>query len=239
MTGRVLFACLWFLVALTPAGCGDGAAPIELDARPVWLYDATPTDAPWPIDAPPPDACTGTMCDYSCVDLTSDPDHCGECDKECSPAAGCADSDCSCPSGFIPATLADGDPSPSFSLNNLPVVSLRASFVGNDALPHQLRLYWDSTSIATGVDYDLAAVDTPSLRISYNRSDTGPRGNFVPSLGTLQLSRVCNDGVAGTLGGATLVEIAFGPGGGAPIPDGCSIEVASLAFDFGSDCQPQ
>jgi len=224
---------------IAPAGCGDSPPPALPDGRPVWLYDAPPPDAPRPIDAPPPDACPYSICDYFCVDLTSDPEHCGDCDKSCTRAAACVESDCSCPSDFIPASVADGDPPPSFNVDGLPVVSLRATFTGNDDLPHQLRMTWDADTVATGVDYDLAVVETPTVRISYNRSFEGPRGTFVPTAGTLQLSRVCNDGVAGTLTSASFIETASGPSGGESLEDGCTFDVASLSFDFGTDCPPE
>ena len=48
-----------------------------------------------PVDTTP-DACmSGTMmCSTGCADLTSDPLHCGMCERACDPGARCVDSDC-------------------------------------------------------------------------------------------------------------------------------------------------
>ncbi len=234
MMHRVILAGAIAVLALVSIGCGDGALPVNNDARPLWLFDAGLPDAPWPDDATPADACPYTMCIYTCADLTSDPHYCGDCDTECSPAAGCIESECTCPSGFLPDSLADLDPPPSFSTNNLPTVSVRASFTGNDDLTHQLRVSWDNDAVETGVDYDLSEVTTPSVRISYHRGFELPRGTFLPSAGTLNLSRACTDGVAGTLTDLSLYEVEGW--GSDPVEDGCVLEVTSLSFDFGGDC---
>jgi Stigma-specific protein, Stig1 len=49
-----------------------------------------------------PDALCGT----DCVDITSDADHCGECDNACAPGLACVDGACQCEPGF---TDCDGE----------------------------------------------------------------------------------------------------------------------------------
>jgi len=88
----------WFSVLLlvgaaacTARGSGGGGGPIvEDDApagddAPIVLDDVTPPpDQPTPVDKGPTCTSPRALCGGVCVDLTSDPSHCGLCNNRCS-----------------------------------------------------------------------------------------------------------------------------------------------------------
>src|SRR5262249_44701891 len=49
-------------------------------------------------DVPP---CALDVCGGECVDTSSDPAHCGACDRACTPAASCSVRACACPANFM------------------------------------------------------------------------------------------------------------------------------------------
>jgi Notch-like protein len=121
MRAAEALVAVWIVLALSTAGCASGgSAPADGDGG-----DATDTDA----DSEPADGDEGdapddgtdgditcgpgeTPCGGRCVDLTSDPDNCGECGMPCRPdhaAGACLAGTCVmvCDDGWIDA---DGTP---------------------------------------------------------------------------------------------------------------------------------
>ncbi|RMH40138.1 MAG: hypothetical protein D6689_14605 [Deltaproteobacteria bacterium] len=213
------------------AGCGDGGGS-KPDAAPISLFDAAPPDAA------PPDAfvCTKTMCGTECVDLETDPRHCGACDNACPPAADCAAPDCVCPSNFVPAA-----PGALFSQMNTeqvaPDILGLMVFAGTDGNAHALIAMF-APDVATGVDIDLASADAPTIGFGY-QVDTANftlRSGFLATSGTLRLDHACAEGVAGTVTGAKLEE--YDVFSMTPVTDGCAIDDVDVTFAIGADCAP-
>src|SRR5215831_9305461 len=79
--------------AVPDAAMPDAAVP---DAA---VPDAAVPDAALP-DASPPDAsCAGTLCGSNCVNLQTDPNHCGRCDIQCASGTQCLSGLCVCSAG--------------------------------------------------------------------------------------------------------------------------------------------
>src|SRR5690242_13429148 len=80
-TVQIMRLGLCVVLGIALLGCGDdsmsatGGTGGVIDAA---LHDASAPDAPAP-DAP----CAGTMCGAACVDLQTDPMHCGACGSVC------------------------------------------------------------------------------------------------------------------------------------------------------------
>lgn len=93
-TERPMAAGLILLGAtLLVAGC---------DTRTQWLVLLDDGGAADAGEAPDADlTCSGMLvgCEGECVDLSTNPDHCGSCEGECAPGERCESGNCLCPSG--------------------------------------------------------------------------------------------------------------------------------------------
>lgn len=105
------------LLCLIAAGCGDGRpatsqsvdagmdGAIDLPASDVptqpEVVDALVAPADAPVDGPALDACISprTACGSGCVDLQSDPSHCGSCERNCTVLHGVSGSQARCVAG--------------------------------------------------------------------------------------------------------------------------------------------
>ena len=221
---RITFAMYFGACALL-TGCGGDDAADTVDAT---LADAPPT-ADARIDAT---TCSGSsmLCDGLCVDTTQNPDHCGGCGIECTPAAGCEASDCACPAPFLTA--------------NAPVLGAQmvatqpgylaggVGVTGTDGYAHVVLVTVEddvatgtaipvNTSVYVGIGYDL---QTP----------TEARSTYLATAGTVRVNRRCATGLGGVAQNLSLVEID--PTTFQPLPGGCTTTLASFPFSIGTSC---
>lgn len=192
-------------------------------------------DAP---DAMPsvPDAatCDMTLCGDDCVDTSTSTDHCGGCFQPCTPAQDC-DQNCQCPSVAV---------SEDFILRDMDDEMLAPTIIGIGVFADGQRLNalvigFADPGTLTNTDIDLAAGEPPFVAIGYD-IDTATRqyrSAFRAQTGTLNLTRRCALGVAGTVTGADLVEVEPDSDPPVAIPDGCTATIESIAFDFGDACE--
>jgi len=217
------------LSLLAVSACGDDGAAGP-DAAPIVLFDATPPDAA------PPDAfvCGFTMCGAECVDTDTDPAHCGTCEHACSPAADCAAPDCQCPANFAPE-------SPTFLFERMntttlpPDVLAIGAFIGTDAGAHAVLVISNPDTVPIGTDIDLSTVSgSPAFGLGYEASMTSVRAGYLAVSGTMNLTRSCDVGVAGSVTDASLVEVDFTTL--TPIVGGCTLDHVTVSFDIGDPC---
>ena len=76
--------------------------------------------------------------------------------------------------------------------------------------------------------------DSPRLGVGYEASMMAVRAGYMATSGTLELTRSCAAGVAGTLTDATMVEVDFNTF--VPIEQGCALTGVSTTFDLGDPC---
>jgi hypothetical protein len=207
------------ITTLALAACGnDSSAPPDGTSR---------TDA-----VPPDSACPGALvsCSQVCVNLTNEHDHCGTCDRACSPAAVCATSECACPTTFLD--------------NQRPVLATQmlaaqpgyytgaSAVTGLDALSHVVVV--TSTSSAA-LHTPLPINGQVYVAIEYDASSaTQTRSAYLATAGTVTLTRRCAAGIAGSMSNVSLVEVD--PVTLAAVPGGCSTSIAQLAFDIAGPC---
>jgi hypothetical protein len=220
-----------FCSLLLAAACSeDNRDPFDPDAG-GGVDAAAQTDASPPPDAEP--ACAGSLaeCGSECVDTANDRDHCGACDRRCSPAAGCQSSACACPAPFVlpTASVAATEMLPS----DPGVLTGVVGVVGVDTRIHGVL-------VAVGEDVplgeSLAMQSGVNVAILYD-VDVGAdtvRGAFLADTGTVTVTRRCAQGIAGTMQGVMLSEMDSATI--TPIPGGCTTAIASLGFDIGEAC---
>jgi hypothetical protein len=186
-------------------------------------------------DAAAPDAavCAMTMCGEDCVDTATSHDHCGTCSESCTPAQDCAESACACPAITV---AEDAFVLAQMDTDMLAPTILGIGLYGDEPLVHALVIGFEDPGTDTGTDIDLAAGAPPFVGLGYdvNVMTQNFRSVYRAQSGTLHLTRRCAAGVAGTIADVAMVEVD--PDSDAVIADGCSLSIASLAFDFGDDC---
>jgi hypothetical protein len=211
------------VIALTSAfGCGsDGSSSRPPDAAP---------------SVPDAAVCDLMMCGDDCVDTSTNTDHCGGCFQPCTPAQDCEQT-CQCPT----IAFAAGD----FILSQMDTDMLAPTILGiglySDAdVVDALVVGFADPDTPTGTDIALAVdADTPFVAIGYD-IDTGTRefrGALRAQSGTLNLTRRCAAGVAGTVTGASFIEVDPQSDPPVVLADGCLADIESLAFDFGDPCE--
>jgi cation diffusion facilitator CzcD-associated flavoprotein CzcO len=205
--GKVAVAAV---VAGILAGCGNG-----------------------PSAAPP---CALDTCGGACVDTTSDAKNCGACGQACSPAASCDNRACSCPANFIPAA-------PSFSqtivrsgVAQFPGLVAGVGLIpaGNDT--EAMLLAYDPAKVPVGHDIDLATADPTVIRVGFGLDVVAlksVRGGYEATAGTLRLTSVCEQGIAGEMSNVQTTEVDLF-NDFAPIAGGCASMVPSVSFAIGS-----
>ncbi len=233
-------ATLLFGLASVPllvlAGCGGGGEGTA-DASP-------PPDVAVP-DAEPPDAipCDHTVCGSECVDTSSNPDHCGECFRECTPSQECAASDCACPE-IVPPTGELGQFLTQMDDEILaPTVLGIGVYTPDDSILHAVVIGFHPTDTPVDTDLDLSvpeAGDPPFVGFGFDLdvNDQTYRGSFRSISGTLHLTTRCADGVAGTMSNVVLHEVDATADPPEPYEDPCTIEIESLSFDYFSGLCP-
>lgn len=193
------------LVIALAAGCDDsGGRPSVADAGSI-------------ADAGEPDAAPDAAAPVGC-------------EPGCTPAARCVESDCQCPTGFV-------DPAGDvLATQMIPTaagfVSGVAGVAGADARNHALTVT-AAQDAALGVP--LLVNGSVFVGLGYDVIDaTTVRGTYLATAGTVTLLRRCAAGIAGTVTGATLVEID--PLTFQPLPGGCTTALAAMTFDVGGTC---
>ncbi len=255
------------LVMIAVVGCGS--EPGSTDDGGITFEDAA-----WP-DADIPDAihydafvcvetdtikdCAPELGQAGCVDITSDPDHCGGCDQACpSPGMSCepgpgpdgADTDlahCECPAeDFLPSNIVPVSlPIPGFN----PVTNeyTAPNYLGLAPLidGSTLNMFGITFNITTsptpiGTEIDLAetlSAQVPAVVAGYNinYNTYSAQAAYVVTTGTLVLDTACATGVSGTVTGATFSEVAdmMDP---VIVEGGCSFTKESITFAIGDDC---
>jgi hypothetical protein len=215
-----------FVVAACGSGAGDTA-----DAPPlIHQADATPL---------PPDAfvCTMTECGPDCVDLTSDPLHCGDCTMACQSGASCVASDCVCPPGFVPASLVVNLGLDTM-LDQLPGAYVAVKPYIQSELDVFAVAYPTTGVVLGGAGYDLSTITPPAFPFVAAGYDVDPnaltaRAAFVAVSGTLTLDVACAVGASGNLSDATFQAVGnlLNP---MVDPLGCTFNVASVDFVIGT-----
>jgi hypothetical protein len=211
----------FFMISCTLAlgACGNDHAP------------GSSADAAAPeIDA---NICPGALesCSGACVNLTNDPGNCGSCDRACTPAAGCASSQCVCPGAFLtasPPVLATEMITPPTGY-----VTGVAAVTGSDLQEHAVVV----TSAVTAPLHAALSVTGGQVAVAIEYdvvSATQARSTYLATAGSVTLSRRCAAGIAGALADVTLVEID--PRTLQPIAGGCAASVSQLEFDIAQPC---
>lgn len=111
---------------------------------------------------------------------------------------------------------------------------------GTDTQLHALVVAFDP--VATPVGTDIALPVTPlgqapfvALGYDVNITSQTTRSTYFSSQGTLNLTRRCAAGVAGTIANVTMRE-QTAINDPTPHPLGCTLVIPDLAFDFGAAC---
>jgi len=218
------------VLGLGAAACGNSSSGTPAtDANIVFL------DAPIP-DAPTPDAyiCNMTDCgNNQCVDLNTDPLHCGSCDKACTMGQECVSQECVCPEVSAP-----GSPSILFSQFFMQMGATGALGVfGAGSTTDGVVVAYDPSTQQTGVDASLGGLSVPAVLYGYN-VDIGSQQfqmAFAATAGTINFDYACADGVSATVTDATFSQVGdiTNP---QIVADGCSFNVASMTIAIGSNC---
>jgi hypothetical protein len=191
-------------------------------------------------DAAPsvPDAavCDLMTCGDECVDTSTSTDHCGGCFQPCTPAQDC-DQTCQCPT--IEIAAADYTDFSQMDPDMLAPTILGVGVYSNGDLLNALVIGFDDPGTPTGTDIDLSAGDPPFVAIGYQIDITTQdyRSALRAQTGTLNLTRRCALGVAGTISSVQLAEIDPDADPPTPLAGGCTAAIESLAFDFGDPCE--
>jgi hypothetical protein len=197
------------VVALALTGCGGGGA--KTDAGPGDVGgDGAPT-------------CANMSCGATC---------CATAAYLCAPA-------CTCPSAILPQPFSTVITQMD-TTRKAPAVLGIGVVSGSDSKLHALVVAFDPTATPVGADIALPASpfgDAPFVALGYD-VDVGKqttRSTFFASEGTVNLTRRCAGGVAGSITGVMMRE-QTSPDDPTPAPGGCTLAVADLAFDYGSSC---
>jgi hypothetical protein len=196
----------------------DGAAVIDIDA-------STPDGGP---------TCAGTDCDGACVDVATDPLHCGGCGLACaSPAQVCSGTveSCVCPDAFVPAILAPTVASEILHEDGGLEIGFGA-FLHGSVVDAVLVSYDDEVEL--DVDHTLGAGGLPIVSAFHDVGPEGSHGAYRAITGTLRLTTACAVGVSGTLTFATFAEIT--PETGGVREGGCQFAAEMLEFSIGTTC---
>ncbi len=222
-------------VGLTVTACGDD------DGGPAGGSDATVVfiDAPLP-DAPTPDAfvCNMTDCgNNQCVDLDTDPFHCGMCDRSCNDGQTCVSGDCVCPTVTAPAT-----PTPIFvqvDSMTVPGATFAIGVFSAGAGADGLVLFYDPVNQVTDMDLDISMLSglTPSVLYGYN-VDIGSmqfQTAYIATAGTLNFDYACATGASATMTDVTFSQVTsiMDP---TPLPGGCEFTAPSITIALGDNC---
>jgi len=200
----------WAVAIVVLVGCGSGGSTV----------DAKVADSRG--DAPP--QCATMTCGATC---------CASLAQECMPTA------CSCPTAIVPtpfSTVIDR----MDAVMQAPAVLGIGIVDGTDNQLHALVIAFDPVATPVGSDIALPASpfgDPPFVAMGYdvNVAAQTTRSTFFASQGTLNLTRRCAMGVAGTIAGVTMRE-QTSQNDPTPHPTGCTLAVPDLAFDFGAAC---
>lgn len=213
------------VLGLGLAACGGGEDNVP---------DASTIDAePPPIDAV---ECSGMVCDSVCVDTDTDNLHCGDCDTACTQnGSSCVEGDCACEPNFLPATVT---PSGLDQVIEQAGITIRIAALAGDGQLDALGVSF-SAATETDVEYTLdgATLPQPPFAIALFNVDIStmmPEKAFAATSGTIEYSDICAEGASGTITNAVFqaadidaLEID---------PEGCTFEVASIAFTIGAEC---
>jgi hypothetical protein len=229
------------LVSILPFAFGMFAACGGGDDNPQ-LLDATgvPDSTPVPPDAGPPDACGATFCeaDNVCVDLTTDSEHCGNCETACTGGTYC-DVTCVCPEPFVPAapTLAFsqsqaqggatawfgvyGDPNAQGVLDVLITAYPTTTTVAGDAYPLTGDPIGVPPFLAAGYDVN---IQSPTAKAA-----------VYATAGTITYDTICDGGISGHADNVhfSAVDSLNNP---VLVEGGCSFDVLRIDFQFGTAC---
>ena len=211
------------MLALAAAiGCGGSDDSTSPDAAPPALPDAT--------------TCDMTVCDGDCVDTATSTDHCGGCFQPCTPAQDC-DQSCQCPTIALSAD--------DFILGQMDEVMLAPTIIGiglygdGSGPTSALVIGFAEPGTPTDTDIDLSAGDPPFVAIGYDIDIQTRefRSAYRAQAGTLNLTRRCAAGVAGSVTGAAFAEVDPEADPPVPLPDGCTAAIESIEFDVGDPCE--
>jgi hypothetical protein len=161
--------------------------------------------------------------------VTTDEANCGTCGVVCRGGEVC-DAACVCPPPFVPAIIEPGS-FDQFRVMGDNTIAIGPTFEGG--INPVLVGYQTTTPLDT--DLDLATIplgETPVVIAAFdvNLSTLVPSAAFVATAGTLRLTRACQTEAQGTLTAATFRGVNGGLGEPALDPDGCTFDVAELAF---------
>jgi len=217
------------LVMLSMAACGGGNS--NPDANLVHEADASPPDA----GVPDAFVCTLTECGTECVDLQSDPLHCGDCVTECQSGASCLSGGCECPPSFLPATIANGIADQI--LSQLPGAYVALSpFIGAEI--DAFGVAYSTAGVTPGEPYTLDGATLPATPFAIALFDIDintmvPAGAFAAISGTLTFDVACASGASGTLTNAVFQAATVFP---SPMidPAGCTFDVPTVTFSIGT-----
>jgi len=211
--------CAFALAIASGCGSGDGAS----------AADAAPS-------VPDAAVCDLMMCGDECVDTSTSTDHCGGCFQPCTPAQDC-DETCQCPT--IEIAAADYTHVSQMDPDMLAPTILGVGVYSKGDVLNALVIGFDDPGTLTGTDIDLSAGDPPFVAIGYRIDITTReyRSALRAQTGTLNLTRRCSAGVAGTVTGAELVEIDPDENAPVPLDGGCTAAIESITFDFGDPCE--
>lgn len=227
-------SCLAALLASAAlAGCG-GDKTATPDAPVVKIVDAAIDAAP---DAP---ACPKDSCEGTCVDLATDPMHCGSCTNACQSGGVCGGTPpaCSCPAAFLQPTHA-GSANDIFQ-NATANLRVGIGFEPDAGGLNGLIIGWNPAMTMTGQAYNLAGavLGTPPLVAAgyhFDMATFQPKAAFYATAGTLTFTSICASGVSGTLTDAQFSAVA-GLMNPTVDPAGCGFSMASLTFSLGAPC---
>jgi hypothetical protein len=146
---------------------------------------------------------------------------------------------CECPNSLVPmpfATIID-----QMDTTRQPPDVLGIGILdGPDAKLHALVVGFHPTTTATGTDFALPIAPlgtTPFVGVGYdvNVAAQTTRSTYFASQGTLNLTRRCPMGVAGSITGLVMRE-QTSIDDETPHPQGCMLTVPDVVFDYGNVC---
>lgn len=210
------------------AACSDDNKT-AIDAQ-IKLLDAPPDAAIDALVCAPLTACSGT-----CVDTTSDPDNCGQCDMQCTSGKVCAASACACPPSFAPATVTAT--AQDMVRTDLPGAYVAITPFSDGSNLDIAAVGYARTGTVLNQVYTLSGTNpgTPpffALGYKLNLSTFTPAASFYATAGKLTFTKACDKGAAGTLTEATFQGVTSIQNPTID-PNGCTFTVASLAFSTG------
>jgi hypothetical protein len=181
-----------------------------------------------PDVAPTPDV---PICE---LDTTTDEANCGACDQPCAGGEVCKESACSCPNGVVPPFVFPTGFEQFFPLGGFTLALAPTLGIGGlNGL-----IFGFDTGLPLDTEIDLAAVplgSTPFVASAVGLDIQGMSidASYIATAGTIRFTTICETEIEGTLTDATFNGIGGGLlDGGIPTidPDGCVVQVNSLAF---------